>query len=102
MYRLLATLFLVIGGGFLVAVVVQAVFGTRLIDAKALGPAVVLLVVGLLLVWTIRQLPSDATTDTDRNSGAGPATGAGGGATSRASGPDRHAPPERNGGDDAS
>lgn len=85
MYRLLATLFLVIGGGFLVAVVVQAIFGARLIDAKALGPAVVLLVVGLLLVWTIRQLPP--VTETDEA------------AAGDASAPRQDPPPERERGD---
>lgn len=57
MYRLLATLFLVIGGGFLLVVVVQAVTGARLIDGNALGPALVVLLVGGLLAWTIRDLP---------------------------------------------
>ncbi len=56
-YRNLALLFLAIGAGFLVAAAVQAATGARLLNGDPVPVALLVLVLGAVLLWTVARAP---------------------------------------------
>jgi hypothetical protein len=56
-YTLLARLFLIVGGVFALLAVLQIAGGLRLFNGDPLGVALIVLVIGVLLEWTVRTAP---------------------------------------------
>jgi hypothetical protein len=56
-YTMLARLFLIVGGVFALLAVVQIAGGFRLFNGNPLGVALIVLVIGVLLEWTVRTAP---------------------------------------------
>ncbi len=56
-YTMLARLFLIVGGVFALLAVAQIVGGFRLFNGNPLGVALIVLVIGVLLEWTVRTAP---------------------------------------------
>jgi len=56
-YTMLARLFLIVGGVFALLAVAQIAGGFRLFNGNPLGVALIVLVIGVLLEWTVRTAP---------------------------------------------
>jgi hypothetical protein len=56
-YTMLARLFLVVGGAFALLALVQMAGGFRLFNGNPLGVALIVLIIGVLLEWTVRTAP---------------------------------------------
>ena len=56
-YTMLARLFLIVGAVFALLAVAQLVGGFRLFNGNPLGVALIVLVIGVLLAWTVRTAP---------------------------------------------
>lgn len=56
-YTMLARLFLIVGGAFALLALLQMVGGFRLFNGNPLGVALVVLIIGVLLAWTVRTAP---------------------------------------------
>jgi len=65
-YTLLARLFLVVGGVFALLSVLQIAGGLRLFNGNPLGVALMVLVIGVLLEWTVRRVPPPSVAPEDQ------------------------------------
>jgi hypothetical protein len=64
-YTMLARLFLIVGGVFALLAVVQIAGGFRLFNGNPLGVALIVLVIGVLLEWTVRTAPPPSAAPED-------------------------------------
>lgn len=95
-YRMLATLFLLVGGAFAVLALVQRLGGRRWFNGDPLGIALLVLVIGGALWWTVRsapdappgdEAPSEPESADDRGAGGTPPADPDGGAPGPRPGP---------------
>jgi hypothetical protein len=56
-YAMLARLFLIVGGTFALLALAQFAGAIRLFDGDPLGVALIVLIIGVLLWWTVRTAP---------------------------------------------
>jgi len=59
-YTMLARLFLIVGGAFAVLALLQLVGVIHLFNGDPLGVALIVLIIGVLLEWTVRTAPPPA------------------------------------------
>ena len=59
-YTMLARLFLIVGGAFAVLALLQLVGVIHLFNGDPLGVALLVLIIGVLLEWTVRTAPPPA------------------------------------------
>ncbi len=64
-YTMLARLFLVVGGAFALLAVLQLAGAFRLFNGNPLGVALIVLIIGVLLEWTVRTAPPAAPAPED-------------------------------------
>ena len=64
-YTMLARLFLIVGGAFAVLALLQLVGVIHLFNGDPLGVALLVLIIGVLLEWTVRTAPPPAPASDD-------------------------------------